>query len=55
VLVNSLAPGTVNTESWGPRAERVAVLRGTTVDQVRKSMAAMSLLNRLAEPEEKGR
>jgi 3-oxoacyl-[acyl-carrier protein] reductase len=54
VLVNSLAPGTVNTESWGPRAERVAALRGTTVDQVRKSMAAMSLLNRLAEPEEMG-
>jgi len=54
VLVNSLAPGTVNTESWGPRAERVAALRGTTVDQVRKSMAGMSLLNRLAEPEEMG-
>ncbi len=54
VLVNSLAPGTVNTESWGPRAERVASLRGTTVDQVRKSMAGMSLLNRLAEPEEMG-
>jgi len=54
VLVNSLAPGTVNTESWGPRAERVASLRGTTVDQVRKSLAGMSLLNRLAEPEEMG-
>lgn len=54
VLVNSLAPGTVNTESWTPRAERVANLRGTTVDQVRKSLAGMSLLNRLAEPEEMG-
>src|SRR3974377_320721 len=54
VLVNSLAPGTVNTESWGPRAERVASLRGTAVDQVRKSLAGMSLLNRLAEPEEMG-
>jgi NAD(P)-dependent dehydrogenase (short-subunit alcohol dehydrogenase family) len=52
ILVNSLAPGTVNTESWGPRAERMAKLRGTTVDQVRKSLAGMSLLNRLAEPEE---
>ncbi len=54
VLVNSLAPGTVNTESWGPRAERMASLRGTTVDQVRKALAGMSLLNRLAEPEEMG-
>jgi 3-oxoacyl-[acyl-carrier protein] reductase len=54
VLVNSLAPGTVNTESWGPRAERLASLRGTTIDQVRKSLAGMSLLNRLAEPEEMG-
>ncbi len=50
VLVNSLAPGTVNTESWGPRAERMATLRGTTVDQVRKTLAGMSLLNRLANP-----
>ena len=54
VLVNSLAPGTVNTESWGPRAERMANMRGTTVDQVRKTLAGMSLLNRLAEPEEMG-
>ncbi|MBI3704029.1 MAG: SDR family oxidoreductase [Rhizobiales bacterium] len=54
VLVNSLSPGTTNTESSGPRAERMATLRGTTVEQVRKSIAAMSLLNRLAEPEEMG-
>jgi 3-oxoacyl-[acyl-carrier protein] reductase len=54
VLVNSLAPGTVNTESWGPRAERMATIRGTTVDQVRNALAGMSLLNRLAEPEEMG-
>jgi NAD(P)-dependent dehydrogenase (short-subunit alcohol dehydrogenase family) len=54
VLVNSLAPGTVNTESWGPRAERMANMRGTTVDQVLKTLAGMSLLNRLAEPEEMG-
>jgi NAD(P)-dependent dehydrogenase (short-subunit alcohol dehydrogenase family) len=54
VLVNSLAPGTVNTESWGPRAESIAKMRGTSADQVRKTLAGMSLLNRLAEPDEMG-
>ncbi|MBI2319462.1 MAG: SDR family oxidoreductase [Betaproteobacteria bacterium] len=54
ILVNSLAPGTTNTESWGPRAERVAKMRGTTVEQVRAALAGMSLLNRLAEPAEIG-
>jgi NAD(P)-dependent dehydrogenase (short-subunit alcohol dehydrogenase family) len=32
----------------------MANMRGTTVDQVRKTLAGMSLLNRLAEPEEMG-
>lgn len=54
ILVNSLVPGTTNTESWGPRAERVAKMRNTTVEQVRAALAGMSLLNRLAEPAEIG-
>lgn len=54
VLVNSLAPGTTNTENWAQRAQRIAHMRGTSVEQVRGSLAVMSLLNRLAEPEEMG-
>jgi NAD(P)-dependent dehydrogenase (short-subunit alcohol dehydrogenase family) len=54
ILVNNLCPGTIDVESWGPRAERMAKARGTTVDQVRNAFAGMSMLNRLGRPEEMG-
>jgi 3-oxoacyl-[acyl-carrier protein] reductase len=54
ILVNNLCPGTIDVESWGPRAERMAKARGTTVDQVRSSLAGMTMLNRLGRPEEIG-
>lgn len=54
ILVNNLCPGTIDVESWGPRAERMAKTRGMTVDQVRSSMAGMAMLNRLGRPEEMG-
>jgi 3-oxoacyl-[acyl-carrier protein] reductase len=54
ILVNNLCPGTIDVESWGPRAERMAKARGTTVDQVRNAFTGMSMLNRLGRPEEMG-
>jgi 3-oxoacyl-[acyl-carrier protein] reductase len=52
ILVNNLCPGIVAVDSWGPRAERMAKARGTTADQVRSSMAGMTMLNRWGRPEE---
>jgi 3-oxoacyl-[acyl-carrier protein] reductase len=54
ILVNNLCPGMVAVDSWGPRAERMAKARGTTADQVRESMAGMTMLNRWGRPEEMG-
>ena len=54
ILVNNLCPGTVDVESWGPRAERMAKARGKTVDEVRGALSGMSMLNRLGRPEEMG-
>ena len=54
ILVNNLCPGTIDVESWGPRAERMAKARGKTVDEVRGALAGMSMLNRLGRPEEMG-
>ncbi|HEX7081229.1 MAG TPA: SDR family oxidoreductase [Gammaproteobacteria bacterium] len=54
ITVNNICPGFTNTESWGPRAEAMAKVRGTSADQVRAGIAAQTLLGRWAEPEEIG-
>ena len=54
ITVNNICPGLTNTESWGPRAEAMAKVRGVTAEQVRASIAAQTLLGRWAEPEEIG-
>jgi 3-oxoacyl-[acyl-carrier protein] reductase len=54
ITVNNICPGLTNTESWGPRAEAMAKVRGVTADQVRAGIAGQTLLGRWAEPEEIG-
>jgi len=54
ITVNNICPGLTNTESWGPRAEAMAKVRGVTADQVRATIAGQTLLGRWAEPEEIG-
>jgi NAD(P)-dependent dehydrogenase (short-subunit alcohol dehydrogenase family) len=54
ITVNNICPGLTSTESWSPRAEAMAKVRGVTADQVRASIAAQTLLGRWAEPEEIG-
>ncbi len=54
ITVNNICPGLTNTESWGPRAEAMAKVRGVTADEVRAAIAAQTLLGRWAEPEEIG-
>lgn len=54
ITVNNICPGLTATESWGPRAEAMAKVRGVTADQVRQSIADQTLLGRWAEPAEIG-
>jgi len=54
ITVNNICPGLTNTESWGPRAEAMAKVRGVTADDIRKAIAGQTLLGRWAEPEEIG-
>lgn len=54
ITVNNICPGLTNTESWGPRAEAMAKVRGVTADDVRAAIANQTLLGRWAEPEEIG-
>lgn len=54
ITVNNICPGLTNTESWGPRAEAMAKVRGVTADDVRAGIAKQTLLGRWAEPEEIG-
>lgn len=54
ITVNNICPGLTATESWGPRAEAMAKVRGVTADDVTKGIAAQTLLGRWAEPEEIG-
>ncbi|MDP6427165.1 MAG: SDR family oxidoreductase [Rhodospirillales bacterium] len=54
ITVNTICPGFTNTESWGPRAEGMAKVRGVTADQVRDGISAMTMLGRWAEPKEIG-
>jgi len=54
ITVNNICPGFTNTESWGPRAEKMAEVRGITSDQMRDGVSAQTLLGRWAEPKEIG-
>jgi 3-oxoacyl-[acyl-carrier protein] reductase len=54
ITVNNICPGFTNTESWGPRAEAMAKVRNVTADDVRKGIAAQTLLGRWGEPAEMG-
>ncbi|MDE0537896.1 MAG: SDR family oxidoreductase [Rhodospirillales bacterium] len=54
ITVNTICPGFTNTESWGPRAEGMAKMRGVTPDQVRDGVSAQTMLGRWAEPQEIG-
>ncbi len=54
ITVNNICPGFTNTESWGPRAEAMAKIRGTTADGVRQAIAGQTMLGRWAEPAEIG-
>ena len=54
ITVNNICPGLTNTESWVARAEAMAKVRGVTADDVRKGIAAQTLLGRWAEPTEIG-
>jgi 3-oxoacyl-[acyl-carrier protein] reductase len=54
ITVNNICPGLTATESWGPRAEAMAKVRGVTADDVRAGIAAQTLLGRWARPEEIG-
>jgi NAD(P)-dependent dehydrogenase (short-subunit alcohol dehydrogenase family) len=54
ITVNSICPGFTKTESWGPRAEGMAKVKGITSDQVRDGISGQTLLGRWAEPQEIG-
>ncbi len=54
ITVNNICPGITATESWGPRAEAMAKVRGQSADDVRASFSGQTLLGRWAEPEEIG-
>ena len=54
ITVNNICPGFTAVESWGPRAEALARVRGTTPEAVRAGFAAQTFLGRWAEPHEIG-
>ena len=54
ITVNNICPGFTKVESWGPRADAMAKVRGITPDQVRAGIANQTLLGRWAEPDEIG-
>ena len=54
ITVNTICPGFTNTESWGPRAETMAKVKGITPDQMRDGVSSQTLLGRWAEPKEIG-
>jgi 3-oxoacyl-[acyl-carrier protein] reductase len=54
ITVNNICPGFTKVDSWGPRAEAMAKVRGITADQVRAGIANQTLIGRWAEPEEIG-
>jgi 3-oxoacyl-[acyl-carrier protein] reductase len=54
ITVNNICPGITATDSWGPRAEAMAKVRGQTAADVRATFSGQTLLGRWAEPEEIG-
>ena len=54
ITVNTICPGFTATESWVPRAEAMAKVKGITSDQVRDGISAQTLLGRWAETQEIG-
>ncbi len=54
ITVNTICPGFTNTESWGPRAESMAKVKGITPDQVRDGISSQTLLGRWAKTQEIG-
>ena len=54
ITVNTICPGFTATESWGPRAEGMAKMRGITADQLREGISGQTMLGRWAEPTEIG-
>jgi len=54
ITVNTICPGFTNTESWGPRAEGMAKVKGITPEQVRDGISSQTLLGRWAETQEIG-
>jgi len=54
ITVNNICPGMTATDSWIPRAEAMAKVRGTTADAVREGFTAQTMLGRWAKPSEIG-
>ena len=54
ITVNTICPGFTATESWVPRAEAMAKVKGITSDQVRDGISAQTLLGRWANTQEIG-
>ena len=54
ITVNNICPGFTSTESWIPRADKMAEVRGITADQLRDGISSQTLLGRWAEPKEIG-
>ena len=54
ITVNTICPGFTATESWGPRAEAMAKIKGITSDQMRDGISNQTLLGRWAETQEIG-
>ena len=54
ITVNTICPGFTATESWVPRAEAMAKVKGITSDQVRDGISAQTILGRWADTQEIG-
>ena len=54
VLVNSICPGTIETEGWEERSEKLGKLKGMSAKEVTESHIEMTLLKRLGTSEEIG-
>ena len=54
ITVNTICPGFTATESWGPRAEGMAKMRGITPEEVIAERVAGIPARRMGEPDEFG-
>lgn len=52
ITVNAVCPGWTETDLLADSAERIASTTGRTVEEARRSLAAMNALGRLIDPEE---